>query len=59
MKTIYKTNDARKSAITVIDGCVKAIQEEEGLPYKIGTLTVDYIVKYLCEYKSLIEKEMK
>lgn len=57
--TIYKTIAAQQSAIKVIEGCIKAINEQPELPHKMGTLTVDYITKYLKEYKALIEKDLK
>lgn len=56
--TEYRTTEAQKSAITCIEGCIKAISEQAELPYKIGTLTVDYIIKFLGEYKKLIEKDL-
>ena len=56
--TEYRTTEAQKSAITCIEGCIKAISEQAELPYEIGTLTVDYIIKFLGEYKKLIEKDL-
>lgn len=58
MITEYKTKEAQESAIRVITGCINAIENEKGLPDKIGTLTVDYIVKFMSEYRKLIEKDL-
>ena len=57
--TEYKTLEAQQSAVKIITGCIDAINSEKGLPYQLGTLTVDYITKYLAEYRKLIEKDIK
>lgn len=57
--TQYKTLEAQQSAAKVITGCIDAINNEKGLPYQLGTLTVDYITKYLAEYRKLIEKDIE
>ena len=57
--TVYRTPEAQRGAITIIDGCIKAINEQPELPYKMGTLTVDYITQFLAEYKKLVEKDLQ
>ena len=57
--SIYRTNEAKKSTIDTINGCINALNNEPGLAYKIGTLTLDHITKYLAEYKAIIEREIK
>lgn len=54
----YITKEAKESAIKAINGCVDALTNEPGLPYKLGSLTFDYIVKCLVEYRKIIEKEL-
>ena len=44
MITEYKTKEAQESAIRVITGCINAIENEKGLPDKIGTGSVKHTV---------------
>ena len=54
----YITKSAKESAIKTISGCVDALENEPGLGAKLGSLTLDYTVKFLVEYRKIIEKEL-
>lgn len=56
--TEYKTKEACESAIRTINGCINALNEEPGLAYKLGSLILDYTVKYLIEYRKMVEKDL-
>ena len=57
--TEYKTLEAQQSAITCIEGCIKAINEQPELPYKMGTLTIDYIVKFFGRVQKANRERLK
>lgn len=57
--TEYRTLEAQQDAVKVITGCIDAVNSEKELPYKLGTLTVSYITKFLAEYRKLIENDIK
>lgn len=56
--TEYKTKEACESAIKTINGCINALNEEPGLAYKLGSLTLEHTVKYLTEYRKMVEKDL-
>lgn len=56
--SVYLTKEAKESAAKEIEVCIMRLDEVHGLPYQIGELTFDRIVKFLAEYRAIIKKEI-